>query len=281
MPPKRKAGGARGKGDKKQADSSTAEENSESDVELSGDDEEKDAPRAADKIPVEDISEGESDSNDLEGDNGIVVSAQPFKSGMLSGILRMPTPLDSHAPIMSLRKPKSKSQTTAAGSEKDAGDSVDLAGIDTEIAEARRRKRLRRERAAMKEKEHQLPEFDHIEKKLVKIATKGVVTLFNALSKQQAETARLEEENGAKGTKASKQEVAKLSAKGLAQKLNPNSVDSSESAVERTKKSNKPNSSNSKLPVFPTDGANWSVLTDEYMMGGSLKDWDKDDDESD
>mmetsp|Transcript_34253 Transcript_34253/g.55173 ORF Transcript_34253/g.55173 Transcript_34253/m.55173 type:complete len:223 (-) Transcript_34253:251-919(-) len=39
------------------------------------------------------------------------------------------------------------------------------------------------------DKEHVQPEFDHIERRLLQVATKGVVTLFNAIANQQRDDA--------------------------------------------------------------------------------------------
>jgi len=51
-----------------------------------------------------------------------------------------------------------------------------------ETAEKREKRRLKR---LLKTRDHTKPQFDDKEKKLTKIATRGVVALFNAVEKQQ------------------------------------------------------------------------------------------------
>ncbi len=57
-----------------------------------------------------------------------------------------------------------------------------------------REKEKRKQKKLLLAKDHVAAQFDNIEKKLLQIATKGVVTLFNAVAKQQQEVARLRKE---------------------------------------------------------------------------------------
>lgn len=65
---------------------------------------------------------------------------------------------------------------------------------DPEVAERRRLKKLRLQKQAALSQFHVLPQFDHVELKLMRIAKRGVVTLFNTVNTQQRERKQWMEE---------------------------------------------------------------------------------------
>ena len=69
-------------------------------------------------------------------------------------------------------------------------------GLGTNPARALKRAALERKlaRKYMLAKDHHAPQVDNVEKKLMRIATKGVVTLFNAVAKQQKELKAMQEQ---------------------------------------------------------------------------------------
>merc|ERR1719244_928878 len=105
------------------------------------------------------------------------------------------------------------------------------------------------------------------ERRLAKIATRGVVQLFNAIEKQQKEDFSEVAESGEKKRKSW----------GDYKEMDKDSfLDMLKGAAPKTKlKANK-------VKVKDEDddegGSKWDVLQDDYMMGGKLGDWDKESD---
>lgn len=133
-----------------------------------------------------------------------------------------------------------------------------------EDAEERKPKRkLRKEKQAAAEKGHVIPK-DHLdskEKELIKIATKGVVRLFNAVSKAQKPRKDLNPSS----TK---------DAKVIARERKSTFLAELEMSSHQDKKS-KASSNFSKHTGKDEDEPAWAPLRDTYMLGSKLKDWDK------
>lgn len=89
------------------------------------------------------------------------------------------------------------------------------------------------------------------DRQLRKIATKGVVALFNAISKHQHQTGKVENKDDKKVKELSKENFLGLLKSAATQKGSSASAAKAEPAK-----------------------SSWSVLQDDYMMGAKLKDWD-------
>jgi hypothetical protein len=120
------------------------------------------------------------------------------------------------------------------------------------------------------------PEFGLLEKRLTRVATKGVVTLFNALLKHKQE------------------QTMGLNATANADKPSANNKLTSSSIAAQSKdqflkmlKSSSSSSSSSGGPNQPTilapqsSAANWKSLDENYLVGKQkMKSWDQDGDSS-
>ncbi|XP_054758269.2 RRP15-like protein [Lytechinus pictus] len=111
------------------------------------------------------------------------------------------------------------------------------------------------------------------ERSLQRIATKGVVQLFNAVKKQQKTREERLKEVGGSTRKRAKVE-ASLTKGNFLDMLKgtpaPSKVDPSSK-----KKESITSSKNTSVGAEPS----WGVLRDDFMLGAGMKDWDKDDDE--
>jgi len=97
------------------------------------------------------------------------------------------------------------------------------------------------------------------ERNLQRIAAKGVVQLFNAVKKQQS-------------VQDDKQQSALTSTQKKGKFIDLlKSSDSSQS--QRRKKVT--NDSDVKLEIKEEDDSTWSILRDDFMLGSTMKDWDK------
>eukprot|EP01083_Nonionella_stella_P044238 119170_1 len=163
--------------------------------------------------------------------------------------------------------------------------SLELPPDETQSKLEKRRKyeekRLNRE---FREKEHVLPDIGKdgaYEKMLLKTATRGVVTLFNAVKKHQKQLETALDESGSSSVK--QRQAEKRSKSNFLKMLKPSPVkgetsktiattsEASES-LERTE--------NTETEQSPKKSS-WSVLNEEFMMGGNLKDWDQESDGDD
>lgn len=104
------------------------------------------------------------------------------------------------------------------------------------------------------------------EKLLQKIATKGVVQLFNAVKQQQVEINKKLSEAGPLERKR-EQVLKNINKRSFLDVLMGESKSISiDSKIECQKEENKNYNENDKV---------WSVLRDDFVMGAKLKDWDK------
>lgn len=127
------------------------------------------------------------------------------------------------------------------------------------------KKRKRKELPCLRKKPNVL-EKDR-EKLLSKIATKGVVQLFNAVKNQQQQLKSKLEEAGP--LEIRKEKVMKSMDKNTF--LDKLMSEKSENVEETIKKS----ASNRVKKENETQEKLWSVLRNDFMMGAKLKDWDK------
>ena len=116
------------------------------------------------------------------------------------------------------------------------------------------------------------------EKKLAKLATRGVVQLFNAVRDQQKSLKTQLDKAGRSETKRDK--VYKNLDKDAflevlsGKKRNSNAIRENNSTTLNGKK----HKSEVKPESYEDDDGTWSVLKDNFMMGAKMKDWDKESD---
>ncbi|TKV93471.1 hypothetical protein SEVIR_9G227400v4 [Setaria viridis] len=137
------------------------------------------------------------------------------------------------------------------------------AKLAEELEEHKPKGEARKEKRMAAEKGHVIPE-DHLdskEKELIKVATKGVVRLFNAVSKAQKPR---------KDLNPSRTKDAKV----LAKERKNTFLAELEMPSHQDKKSQAP-SNFSKHTGKDEDEPAWAPLRDTYMLGSKLKDWDK------
>lgn len=127
------------------------------------------------------------------------------------------------------------------------------AKLAEEADEHKSKGEARKEKRLAAQKGHKIPEnaIDNKEKMLIKVATQGVVRLFNEVSKRQTR----------KGLNPSRSKDVKSLAK--------HSVPSSEGQQGQG------SSKFSKNIGKGEDEPGWAPLRDTYMLGSKLKDWDK------
>lgn len=134
--------------------------------------------------------------------------------------------------------------------------------IEDEKLDYKARKALTAERKKLEEKDRVIPDYTtfEYEKKLRKLATRGVVKLFNAIKTAQEKS---NEVHTLVTNKKPKVEVAKKSFMDMLQESNK------QKTLSKEKTSNNDNYE-SKEPA-------WNVFSDNYGMSASIKDWDKED----
>jgi len=117
-------------------------------------------------------------------------------------------------------------------------------------------KKKRKIKRLLTDKEHVLPQFDHIERRLLQIATKGVVTLFNTIAKAQRDATAAEFETIEARESKNFENVSKTSFLDMIKKGAKRGEDGAkEDNTENTK-------------------SQWSVFDDKHMMAGTrVKDW--------
>ncbi|CAK6442198.1 unnamed protein product [Pipistrellus nathusii] len=108
------------------------------------------------------------------------------------------------------------------------------------------------------------------ERNLQRIATRGVVQLFNAVQKHQKNVDEKVKEAGSSIRKRAKL-MSTISKKDFISVLR--GMDGSASEKASTRKS-----SQAKQTEAREEGPGWSILRDDFMMGASMKDWDKESD---
>ncbi|XP_026140535.1 RRP15-like protein isoform X2 [Carassius auratus] len=132
-----------------------------------------------------------------------------------------------------------------------------------------KKKRLDKKRAwenMCREKPDVVRDREH-ERNLQKIATRGVVQLFNAVKKHQKNVDdRIKEVGGSERKKS--RILSSVTKKDFIDVLRGADV------------AHKPAVKKEKVPVeVKGENPSWSVLRDDFMMGTSMKDWDKESDE--
>ncbi|KAF7254001.1 RRP15-like protein [Varanus komodoensis] len=109
------------------------------------------------------------------------------------------------------------------------------------------------------------------ERNLQRIATRGVVQLFNAVRKHQKNVDEKVKEAGVSNRKRAKL-ISSVSKKDFINVLR--GMEGTEVEQNSSRKSLKSTQVESKSEEGPA----WSILRDDFMMGASMKDWDKESD---
>lgn len=160
--------------------------------------------------------------------------------------------------------------------------------IEQDKAELLRLKRQKAERKAEKTKQMVVPDQTtaDFERQLRKLATRGVVALFNAISKQKREKAAEQAEK-----EAAKIAVNKAAAPGLvtdkssslkrkaneAQNSDSNGRSSSDDNDDDDRNRDRTKSQRAKSKPPSSQKSGWTALKDDYMIDNDLllKNWDK------
>ncbi|XP_036925361.1 RRP15-like protein [Sturnira hondurensis] len=108
------------------------------------------------------------------------------------------------------------------------------------------------------------------ERNLQRIATRGVVQLFNAVQKHQQNVDEKAKEAGDSMRKRAKL-ISSVSKKDFISVLR--GMDSSAREPSSTGRGSK-----AKQTQVKEEGPSWTILRDDFMMGASMKDWDKESD---
>jgi len=142
--------------------------------------------------------------------------------------------------------------------------------------ELEQQKRLHKQRLEKKKlkklmasKDHVQPQFDDLERKLLRLATRGVVTLFNAVATQKKK--HEEEANLVQDNKKRKSSNVEHSSKDTFLEMLVPSKSQKQPAGKNL------SSSLSSGTTQQSAQQSWSVLRDDFMMGAKLTDWDKED----
>ena len=197
-------------------------------------------------------------ADDDDEDDGTTGASTKF-GATLSALLQQPTaslasPLLAAAPLL----PIPRDPTAAA---------------DRALRLKQRARREWRERAHRTE-----VQYDEVERRLVRVATRGVVQLFNAVQQQRRtlrQQAAIEEKDRADLAGSTKQ-AAEMSKEGFMQLIRTApSVERPEEQRSSVRAEGGPKAANGER------AGGWSVLKDDYMLGGKLTDWDKQVDDSD
>ncbi|XP_058880292.1 RRP15-like protein isoform X1 [Acipenser ruthenus] len=105
------------------------------------------------------------------------------------------------------------------------------------------------------------------ERNFQRIATRGVVQLFNAVRKHQTNIDEKVKETGGSERKRAKL-LSSVSKKDFIDVLRGNKSEK-QSKAEKGKQ----------VEVKSEDKTSWNILRDDFMMGATMKDWDKESDE--
>lgn len=145
---------------------------------------------------------------------------------------------------------------------------------DTEERETK--KSLHEQKLASLEKNHIVPNRTNAQMEVLlrRIATKGVVKLFNAVSTHQK---KMNEKMTEAKTESRKSKAAeKVTKSSFLDMLKDDNQKEEDDGLSKSKKKKKVNKEEKKEEEKPA----WAVLQDNFMMASKMKDWDKEDEEN-
>jgi len=147
-----------------------------------------------------------------------------------------------------------------------------------------RLKRARADRKSDREKQLALPDATtaDYENQLRKLATRGVIALFNAISTSKREEADARSADAAKNADETKQ-IFRLDVKQMTQANFRELLKGEDSIPPKVTLPKSGILASSGAAVESSKGKSWSALRDNYLLESSmtLKDWDKESDKSD
>ena len=254
---------AEGSGDGEEVDGSDDEnddgsDNDESDTEPEADTEPEvsDNNDDSDGDGDDEFNSGEEEDEDEEGNTGW--------ADAMHKVLAMGK--NSEKPVSVLSKAKKDNVKTKSGETVVGEDGVEKVFEPLAVRKARKKEIDMIGRVMPNVLER------NAEKALSRIATRGVVQLFNAVRDHQKDMKVKLKEAG--GSFRKQEKVYKSLDKGsFVEMLTGKKM--SKSAAEG------PSSKKAKIEVKdeePSENSTWSILRDDYMLGAKLKDWDKESD---
>ncbi|XP_032728826.1 LOW QUALITY PROTEIN: RRP15-like protein [Lontra canadensis] len=177
---------------------------------------------------------------------------------------------DAMAKILNKKTPKSKSTILVKNRELEK----EKEKLKQERLEKRKQLDKKREWEMMCRVKPDVVKDKETERNLQRIATRGVVQLFNAVQKHQKNVDEKVKEAGSSIRKRAKL-ISTVSKKDFISVLR--GMDASTSEKSSTGKNLKAKQTEEKSE----EGPGWTILRDDFMMGASMKDWDKESDDAD
>ncbi|XP_020664123.3 RRP15-like protein [Pogona vitticeps] len=174
---------------------------------------------------------------------------------------------DAMAKILNKKTPQSKPIILVKNKARDAEREKEK----QERLEKRRQLDKKREWEMMCRVKPDVAKDREMERNLQRIATRGVVQLFNAVRKHQKNVDEKVKEAGSSERKRAKL-ISSVSKRDFIDVLR--GMEGTETERNIARKSLKSNQAESKSEDEPA----WSILRDDFMMGASMKDWDKETD---
>lgn len=234
-------------------------------------DDDGDSSKSSDKNAAENNNDSDGNSSDADADNSDNVSSDKEEDNakgndgladMMQKILNQNIP-STKQPVLAKRKTQLMKE------------------IENQKGEKSRLQKLRKERKLRREKQLVIPHVLSMayEKQLKKLATRGVVALFNAIAKAKKDSLAPTEDdikvskasnNASKIPSKAKPSLKQITQDNFLQLLNKNDDNKIDNVITKEK-----------------SDKSWSVLTDNFFVGNNmtLKDWDKevsdDDDDND
>lgn len=177
---------------------------------------------------------------------------------------------DAMAKILNKKTPKSKPTILVKNRELER----EKEKLKQERLEKRKQLDKKREWEMMCRVKPDVVKDKETERNLQRIATRGVVQLFNAVQKHQKNVDEKVKEAGSSIRKRAKL-ISTVSKKDFISVLR--GMDAGTSEKSSSGKNLKAKQTEGKLE----EGPGWTILRDDFMMGASMKDWDKESDGAD
>ncbi|XP_002717445.1 RRP15-like protein [Oryctolagus cuniculus] len=174
---------------------------------------------------------------------------------------------DAMAKILNKKTPKSKPTILVKNKELEK----EKEKLKQERLERRKQLDKRREWEMMCRVKPDVVKDKEAERNLQRIATRGVVQLFNAVQKHQKNVDEKVKEAGGSIRKRAKL-ISTVSKKDFISVLR--GMDGTANEKSSTEKNSKAKQTKAKSE----EGPGWTILRDDFMMGASMKDWDKESD---
>ena len=267
-------------GEEVEEDDDEVEEEDEDDEvneeeELNEDAAEEELENETNEVSSEDLTDEDNDDKDDEDDT--LMEGNSGWADAMNKVLAMGKNTDKPVSVLSKAKKdnvkKKKKKESEDGKEKEGGENSSDSNDEEEAEEPHipvsvRRAKKREIDSVCRVK----PDITKraVEKTLSKIATRGVVQLFNAVREQQKNVKSSLKEAG--NTWKREKILKNLDKDGFLAVLDGKRP--SEGPVSK-----RPKTEVKELKEEEDDTANWSALKPDYMLGAKMKDWDKESDE--